>query len=140
MRPGRLPGGSLRGERGGEAPRLEGLQTYSPNTSGAFFFFREKSKHLKMAQIARRNLGGKESRKGRKQDMTFFVVEKIKHLKMAQIAMAKTIQICRGWTFDENPWCSLAGTSFKLHKRIYRHSREREREREDLERGTSFDF
>ena len=46
---------------------------------------------------------------------------------VALIALAKTIQICRGWTFDENPWCSLAGTSFKLHKSIYiyicRHSR-----------------
>ncbi len=38
---------------------------------------------------------------------------------VALIAMAKTIQICRGWTFYENPWCSSAGTSFKLHKRIY---------------------
>ena len=73
VRPGRLPGGSLRGERGGEAPRLEGLQTYSPNTSGAYFFVVEKSKHLKIALIARNNPEGKESRKVIKQDMIFFI-------------------------------------------------------------------
>ena len=92
-----------------------------------------------MAQIARRNLGGKESRKGRKQDMTFFFVETSKHLKMALIARRKPFK-----SVEVGLLMKILGVHWpeqvSSYIRGYIDTQEREREREDLERGTSFDF